>query len=278
VDGARLHYIDRGQGRSVAFIHGNGAMVEDFLISTVIERTARSYRAVAIDRPGFGHSERPNGRRWTATAQASLLLQAIRALGLDRPIIVGHSWGTLVALAMALDHPRHVSGLVLVSGYYFPTPRTDALLFSPPAIPFLGKVLSHTLAPIIGEAVAPRLMTKAFAPQGIPPRFRREFPVALTLRPAQIRAFSEDASHMVGAAQGLCARYPAIFPPTAILAGDADQIVDFRQAQRLHGELPGSQLEILRGGCHMVHHIAPERIVRAIDTIAEESPALRAAP
>ena len=61
-DGVRLHYLERGAGRPVVFLHGNGAMVEDMLISGVIDHAARQYRAIAFDRPGFGHSERPRSR------------------------------------------------------------------------------------------------------------------------------------------------------------------------------------------------------------------------
>jgi pimeloyl-ACP methyl ester carboxylesterase len=271
--GARLHYVERGRGRPVVFLHGNGAMVEDMLISGVIGQAERRYRAIAFDRPGFGHSDRPRGRNWTAAAQASILPEAFRLLGIERPIVVAHSWRTLVALALARDHARHVSGLVLVSGYYFPTPRKDVALFSVPAIPVVGDVLRHTLAPLIGEAMVPALIERMFAPQGVSPRFAAQFPVALTVRPSQIRAFSEDSAHMITAAEMLSGRYRSLFPPTAILAGDADEIVSYRQAQRLHDDVAGSRLEILRGGSHMVHHIAPERIVHAIDAVGAEGSA-----
>ena len=273
--GARLHYVERGSGQPVVFLHGNGAMVEDLLISGVVDKSACRRRAVAFDRPGFGHSERPRGRKWTAAAQAAILPEAFRLLGIERPIVVGHSWGTLVALALALEHPGHVSGLVLVSGCYYPTPRKDIALFSPPAIPLVGDLISHTVAPLIGEMLAPRLIERMFAPRGVPPRFAAEFPVALTLRPSQIRAFAADTAHMISAAANLSPRYRSLFPPTAILAGDADEIVNVDQARRLHGDVAGSRLEVLRGGSHMVHHIAPERIVRAIDAVASENPAWR---
>jgi pimeloyl-ACP methyl ester carboxylesterase len=269
--GTRLHYIDSGKGRPVVFLHGNGTMLEDLLISGVVDQTARGYRAVALDRPGFGHSERPRGRKWTAAAQASVLVAAFNLLGIERPVVVAHSWGTLVALALALDHVRHVSGLVLISGYYYPTPRKDVVVFSVPAIPVVGDLLRHTVAPLIGEAIAPRLIERMFSPQGVSPRFAEQFPRALTLRPSQIRAFAEDTAQMIGTAEMLSERYASLFPPTAILAGDADKIVSCRQAQRLHGDVAGSRLEILRGGCHMVHHIAPQSVVHAIDAVAAQS-------
>jgi pimeloyl-ACP methyl ester carboxylesterase len=276
--GTRLHYIESGKGRPVVFLHGNSTMLEDLLISGVLEQTARTYRAVAFDRPGFGHSERPRGRNWTAAAQASVLVAAFKLLGIERPVVVAHSWGTLVALALALDHVRHVSGLVLVSGYYYPTPRKDVVVFSVPAIPVLGDLLRHTVVPLIGEAIAPRLIQRMFSPQGVSPRFAEQFPIALTLRPSQIRAFAEDTAQMIGTAEMLSERYASLFPPTAILAGDADKIFSYRQAQRLHGDVAGSRLEILRGGSHMVHHIAPHRVVHAIDAVAAQSSTWRTQP
>ena len=173
--GARLHYIEQGRGPAVVFLDGNGAMVEDYLISGVFTRAAQRYRAIAFDRPGFGHSDRPRERNWTAAAQASILPEAFRLLGIDRAIVVGHSWGTLVALALALDHPRLVSGLVLGSGYYYPTPRMDVVLSSPSATPLLGDLICHTLAPFAGEAMAPRSSTRCFRRRGYHPGSRSSF-------------------------------------------------------------------------------------------------------
>ena len=230
VSGTRLHYLERGHGRPLVFLHGNGTMLEDMLISGVIDQAAQRYRAIAFDRPGFGYSERPGTRTWTAAAQASILPEAFRLLGIDRPIVVAHSWGTLVALALALDHPRHVSALVLVSGYYYPTPRADVALLSPPALPVVGDLLSYTVAPLIGELIAPGMIDKMFSPQGVSPQFARDFPTAMALRPSQVKAFAEDTAHMIAAVDRLSARYRSLFPPTAVLAGDADKIVSYRQA------------------------------------------------
>jgi pimeloyl-ACP methyl ester carboxylesterase len=269
VDGVRLHYAEKGNGPPVVFLHGNGAMVEEMLISGVVDEAASVYRAIVFDRPGFGHSERPQDRAWTSAAQASLFAKAFARLGIGSPIVVGHSWGTLVALSLALNHPQSVGGLVLASGYYFPTPRRDVPLFSPPSIPIVGDLISYTVAPIIGEAIGWPLISKMFAPQPVSPRFEREFPMALALRPSQIKAFSQDTSHMIPAAQQLSPRYGTITCPTVIMAGDADRIVNVeRQAQRLHGAIPGSRLDVLNGAGHMIHHLDPARTRRAIDLIA----------
>jgi pimeloyl-ACP methyl ester carboxylesterase len=269
VDGVRLHYVEKGNGPPVVFLHGNGAMIEDMLISGVVDHAASAYRTIVFDRPGFGHSDRPQNRSWTAAAQAALLAKAFARLGIGNPIVVGHSWGTLPALALAINHPQSVGGLALASGYYFPTARRDVAAFSLPSLPIVGDVLSYTVTPIIGEAIGWPLIAKMFAPQPVSPKFGREFPMPLALRPSQIKAFSQDMSHMIAAAQQLSPRYKTIACPAVIMAGDADRIVNLeRQAQRLHGAIPGSRLDVLNGAGHMIHHLDPRRIVKAIDLIA----------
>ena len=102
---------------------------------------------VAFDRPGFGYSSQPADRRWTAHAQADVIAAALRHLGLARAIVVGHSWGTLVGIALAERHPQLVRGLVLASGYYHPSVRMDVALLSPPALPVVGRLMRWTVSP-----------------------------------------------------------------------------------------------------------------------------------
>ena len=101
IDRVRLHYIDRGKGPPVILLHGNGTMARDFALSGLIDLLAKDHRVIAFDRPGFGHSNRPRTRIWTADAQAALLWRALSEIAVHRPVIVGHSWGALVAIAMA---------------------------------------------------------------------------------------------------------------------------------------------------------------------------------
>jgi pimeloyl-ACP methyl ester carboxylesterase len=275
VDGVRLHFIDTGgSGPAVVLLHGNGAMIADMEISGLVDRAARNYRVIAFDRPGYGYSERPRDRLWTPVAQARLFRHALALLGIERPIIVGHSWGNLVALALGLDFPRDVSGLVLVSGYYFPSVRADALLFGPPAIPGVGDVMRYTVSPVIGHAIAPKMIRKMFAPMPVTPRFDAEFPVELTLRPSQIRASSEETALMIPAAAALENRYRDLRMPVIILAGAEDEIVDTNdQSVRLHSAITQSELKVLPGLGHMLHHFAADQVVAAIDRVSSRTKA-----
>src|SRR5438309_4666668 len=121
-EGVRLHYIDRGDpsAPSVVLLHGNGSMIQDFLLSGLVDLLARDNRVLCFDRPGFGYSQRPRSRMWTATEQAALLVNALKQIGVHNPVGLGHSWGALVAIAFGLRNDYPIRGLVLASGYYFP--------------------------------------------------------------------------------------------------------------------------------------------------------------
>jgi pimeloyl-ACP methyl ester carboxylesterase len=127
VNGVRLHYTDSGgSGVPVVLIHGNTVTFEDWRLSGVSAKAEQRYRVIAFDRPGFGYSERPRLKLWTPGAHADLIHQALASLGVTQAIVVGHSFGALVAVALAVRHPRLVQGLVAAPGYYFPTFRLDA--------------------------------------------------------------------------------------------------------------------------------------------------------
>ena len=200
--GVRLHYLDegpadpgmtgRGGGPPVVLLHGNALTLDDWIVSGVFDLTARSRRVVAFDRPGFGYSERPRDRSWTPAAQARLLRNACRRLGVKRPVVVGHSWGTLVALAWALQAPQEIASLVLASGYYYPSTRLDAALVTPAAVPILGDLLNHTVSPPLTHMTLPGTLRTMFAPRPVPDRFQNVFPKALISRPKQIRAMSQE--------------------------------------------------------------------------------------
>ena len=143
VDGVRLHYVERGSGEPLVLLHGNGSMIQDFESSGLVDLAAKNYRVIIIDRPGFGHSSRPRNVVWTPDAQAQLIRRVLERLGVSQAIVLGHSWGASVAVALALKFPDAVRGLVLASGYYYPTLRPAVVALSAPAIPVVGDVMGH---------------------------------------------------------------------------------------------------------------------------------------
>ncbi|WP_407526921.1 alpha/beta fold hydrolase [Methylobacterium oryzisoli] len=268
VDGLQVHYIARGKGRPVVLIHGNGTMAEDFAISGLVAQLAKRYRVIAIDRPGFGHTDRPRHRIWTADAQARLVRRVLERLAVERPVVLGHSWGTLVSLALATQAPDAVRGLVLLSGYYYSTRRADVAMITPLALPVVGDAARSLVPSALGHLLAPQVFRHVFRPQAIPASFQARFPVGLSIHPTQARASAEDTASMNAAAALLRPHYRGLRVPLAILSGDADAIVDpAGQSCRLHEEVVGSTLTLLPGLGHMIHYAAKPQIVRAVDAV-----------
>ena len=273
VDGERLHFVSHGQGQVVVILHGNGSMVEDWLCSGIISPT-KQYRMVAFDRPGYGHSPRPGKPRRTPEDQADLIAEALTSLGIEKAILVGHSWGTLVAVRLAERHPEKVSGLVLLSGYYFATARIDVLLASVGALPLIGTLLCHTVLPILSRIAWPLSVKNLFKPSDVPAKFQA-FPRELAVRPAHIRTSAEEAALMLPSTSGLAAACQKLAIPIAIVCGAGDQVVDPSQSSKLHRLVTGSTLRMLLSNGHMVHQTSPAQIIEAIDEVGEHSTRLR---
>jgi pimeloyl-ACP methyl ester carboxylesterase len=268
VDGVRLHYLERGEGPVLVLLHGNGVLANDFEHSGLLDRAAKHYRVIAFDRPGFGYSERPRTTIWTPQAQARLLHHALQELGVDSAIVLGHSWGTLVALSMALEVPDFVRGLVLLSGYYYPSLRADVPLGSGPAIPIIGDLMRFTVSPLITRMLWRPLSKKVFAPMPVAESFRR-MPPWMMLRPKQLRASAAETALMIPAAMSLVKRYPELKVPAVVIAGTRDRIVDFgHNSERLNERLPDSELQLQPGVGHMTHYAHPDQVMAAIDAIA----------
>jgi pimeloyl-ACP methyl ester carboxylesterase len=268
IEGVRLHYVERGEGPPLVMLHGQGSMVEELALSPLFALAASRYRVIAVDRPGYGHSSRPRGRWWGPQAQAHLIHRMLAALGVERPLLLGHSFGALVALALALEHPASLKGVVLASGCYFPTTRIDVPLMAPPAIPVLGDLLRHTVSPLIGRAMWPGMLRLMFRPAPVPAYFAR-FPVWMALRPSQLRAGAEEAAVLIPSAMSLQKRYGSLERPPIIVAGAQDRYVDpEHHSARLAAMIPGSELLLSPRAGHMVHHSDPRRVLQAIEQAA----------
>ena len=148
-----------------------------------------------------------------------------------------------------LNHAADVRGLVLLSGYYFPTFRADVLASLATAAPVIGDLLSYTVAPLFGRALKSRVFRKLFAPVAVPSRFQVEFPTELSLRPSQLKASAADTVLMTPSAAALSSRYGELKMPIIIMAGTEDRIVNFAsQSEHLDGVLGQSTLVSFPGG------------------------------
>lgn len=275
VPGGRLHLVEMGPQAgapeaTVLLLHGaSGNSAEP--IAALGERLARRFRVIAIDRPGSGWSDRLGGADAASPAtQARIIRAALRALGVERVVVVGHSWAGALAANLALDHAEVVAGLVLLSPVTHPWPGAGiSWYYNPATWPVLGWVLTRTLATPAGLVLTPATLKLVFAPQEPPPDYVERARIPLVLRPSGFQANAEDVSGLYDFVRAQSTRYGAIGVPTTIIAGDADDIVwTDLHSRSLEREIAGAKLIVLQGVGHMPHHAAPELVAREIAAVA----------
>ena len=269
VRGRSVHVVERGTGPCVVLLHGNGSMVEDFASTGLIDRLAENHRVLAFDRPGFGESDRDGGT-WTPEREADLLAEVMQTLGVQTSVVVGHSSGTLVALSLALRDPASVTGLVLLSGYYYPTTRLDVAIQTPASLPVIGQLVRYTFWPLAARLCAPAAFKFLFSPMRVPAAFRKAYSVPMATRPCQLKSFADDTVTMPSAAGRVCSRYGEIDVPVRLIAGVNDKVVStHEQSERLNRNLKDCELQLLEGVGHMSHHARPDLVVAAVEALSD---------
>ncbi|MET3725013.1 alpha/beta fold hydrolase [Sphingomonas trueperi] len=254
VDGARLHIVELGPqdaaGPAIVMIHGIMAQLRNFSHS-LAGRLAKDHRVILVDRPGWGHS-RLTGPRPDLARQGRMIAEAIETLGLTRPLVVGHSMGGAVALALATERPEVPGALALIA------PLTQ-IVEQPPAV-FRGlmaplgvrELLAWTIAVPMAVAFGKQGAEAVFAPDPVPADFATAGGGALSARSSAYRMGSFEIRMAQQAMPPLIARYGEIRMPVSILYGRQDALLDpALHGERTAAEIAGGRVTLVDGG-HML--------------------------
>ncbi len=172
VDGLRLHYLEVPAGADadlapMLFIHGASGNARD-LFGAFGEPLAGRARMIFVDRPGAGYSQRLSAGDARIETQAHYLAGLLDRLGIERAVIVGHSLGAAVSLAMAVKEPSRVAGLVLVSPVSHPWPgRATSWYYSLTNMPVIGQAFARTIAVPAGNLRYDLAVRSVFAPDAV---------------------------------------------------------------------------------------------------------------
>ncbi len=262
VDGSLVHVLERGEGTPIVFLHGAYGGLDDF-DATVFDALAPEGRLVALDRPGHGWSERGDGPS-TPVAQAHWLARTLAALEIERPLIVGFSWGGALALAFALEYPERARGLVLLSPVTHALHRRPDPVYYVPAVPLFGPLMSHTLLPLAAHFLAPLGVARVFAPEPVPASFERS-PLPLAVTPRRFAANTADLRHLDAALAAQSRRYYALSLPITVLFGEEDPIAPpLGQAYALKRDAPQTRLLPLPRAGHQILFSRTDDVVDSI--------------
>jgi pimeloyl-ACP methyl ester carboxylesterase len=272
VPGARLHVREFGASDpgapAILLVHGLAGQLDHYTFG-VTGRLPGRYRIVAVDRPGSGFSTRAPGTPADLGTQAAILAALIGQLKLKRPLVVGHSLGGALALALALDHPRHVGALALIA------PLTHMQEQVPPVFegltilsPLWRNLVAWTLAIPASIKNGPAALEQVFGPEPVPHDFATRGGGLLSLRPGAFLSASDDLRSLPDCLPAQQTRYGELEIPVTILYGKDDRILDPRaHGQALADKVRGARLELIEGG-HMLPVTNPEATAAFIKAAA----------
>lgn len=267
LNGGRIHAVVQGSGPDLVLIHGANGNARDFTLD-LVGRMARDYRVIALDRPGFGFSddfdmpERPQ-------EQARILRLATAALGVERPIVLGHSYGGAVALAWALQSEADTAALVLLAPASHPWPGDLGLLYRVAESSFGQNVILPLAARLAPRSSMERAVRGVFAPDPVPDGYLDHLGPDLTLRTGQLQLNTRQINSLLEHVTIMAPDYPRLTLPIEVLHGTADKTVGLPiHSERLVAEVASATLTRLENVGHMPHHARPSEVVQAIHRAA----------
>ena len=271
---ANIHLVQAGQsgGVPVVLVHGASGNLRDWQ-SALLTQAATRHHVIALDRPGFGHSKVLPGWGWRLSDQVTALRQALLALGHDRYILAGHSYGGSLVMRWVLDHPAEVAGILALSAPVMDWGGSGiGLHYRLGGHPVAGPVIAR-LAPVLaGPAYIAQATREIFAPNPMPPAYPDQGGALLALRPRTFRANATMMLNLYPQIVEQAERYREITAPLQIVHGADDTIVPAHiHAEPLARLLPHAGLTLLPGIGHMPHHAAPEQVLDAIDRLAADA-------
>jgi pimeloyl-ACP methyl ester carboxylesterase len=226
IDGVRMRYRQQGEGPPVLLLHGWGGAIESW--GPVYDDLQRAYTAYAVDLPGFGASSLPP-TPWGSADYSQWLLHVMARLQLDKPHIIGHSFGGQVAIRLASTHPKRIRKLVLVCSAGIRRRRTFAAQLKRSAAR-LGRWVAVYGGPV-GDRVRDVIYRRVQSP---------DYANAGPLRPTLVKVVNEDVSNLL----------PRIQSPTLVVWGEHDGDVPLASARVMERLIPQVHLVVLENAGH----------------------------
>ncbi len=256
-----IYVEEMGRGPTILFLHGLGGSSYSWRL--IAPRLATTHRVVAVDLRGFGRSDKPFDRAYSSIDHAAVVRAFIRQAKLSRITLVGHSYGGMVALRLALDRrlePHRISRLVLMATPAFPQAFSAGVDFlRKPVLPYLALLLvppelTATLA-LMMESVGMNRFSERDVSIYAGPLSDPGGPHALIETALQI--VPDDLPHIM-------ARYPTITKPTLAVWCRQDEVVPLSTGERLVRTLPKARLAVVEGCNHMPAEQAPVAVANEI--------------
>jgi pimeloyl-ACP methyl ester carboxylesterase len=253
IDGLTLAYRRAGRGRPLVLLHG--WFCDSRVWRPQLEGLSSDFDVVAWDAPGCGESsDVPAGYRLPDYADA--VAELVSALGLERPHLLGLSFGGGLAIEVCRRHPNLWRSLILASAYagWAGSLPAEEVTYR------RERALAETELTLEEWAKVPATYLPGFFASEVDLSIRDELLAVMgDTRQATIRSMA-----MAFAEADLRPALSAIPVPTLLLYGERDQRAPTGVAEDLHRRIPGSKLEYLPELGHVTNLEAPDRFNAAV--------------
>jgi pimeloyl-ACP methyl ester carboxylesterase len=267
IAGFNLHgYIEGNGSQDIVFIHGSLSNLRDWVFAAR-SISKRDNRFIYIDRPGFGYSERDNSE-WDAERQADQARAYVKKFNAKNLILVGHSWGALVAMSWAAKYPEEVKGVISISGVNMPFSGVSKIANDTGLFSLAYELYFTNVARKVDSGSIEKFAGRMFKPQDIPKAYLAYLGSDLSRRLSTIKANKSDVSVTSEALDKNFAFYDHMEMPIEIIHGEKDFLLPIKsQAVAFHEVIPNSRLHMLPTVGHMAHHFASKEISDSISYI-----------
>ncbi|QRF50107.1 alpha/beta hydrolase [Rhizobium rosettiformans] len=252
----------------IVFIHGASGNLRDQAGAFLQPLRGRA-ELLFVDRPGHGYSERGGKENDTPDGQANAIARLMEEKGIERAIIVGHSFGGAITASFGVLHPDKVEGLVFLAAATHPWPGGVDWYYHLASAPVIGPIFCHTLALHAGMMRIEPATEHVFAPNPSPETYVEDTGPALVLRPSAFRSNATDVAGLHAYVTAFAPRYREITKPTVVITGDSDEIVlEEIHSKGLARDIAGSELVWIAGLGHKPDYIVTEIAIAGIETVA----------
>lgn len=284
VDGAKLHFVDTGgvddeDKPAIVFIHGASGNLRDPM-TVYLSRLDKDFRLVFVDRPGHGYSDSFEDSN-DPKSQAAVINGLLVKLGIEKAIVVGHSFGGVITAAFGVLYPERTSGLVFIAPVSHPWGTGVDWHYDVGNTPIIGWLFSNLIAPIGGSLIYPNAVKNVFSPNPMPKDYKELSGTRLVLRPKNFHENAKDVARVEAHVTEFNHRYREITAPTAIFHGDNDDIVslEIHSINGLAKDIKGARLNILAGVGHKPDYVAADQVekeIRRIASLSDTGPSIAA--
>jgi pimeloyl-ACP methyl ester carboxylesterase len=222
-----------------------------------------------VDRPGHGYSERGGPDNALPSGQADAISRLMEKRGIEKAIIIGHSFGGAIAAAFGLRHPEKTAGLIFLAPATHPWPGGIDWYYHVAATPFVGWLFNHALVVPLGLRRLERGTLNVFHPNPRPSDYIEKTGPSLVLRPDTFRNNAADFTRLFDYVKTQSRFYSQITAPTVIITGDSDEIVwAHLHSSGLARDIAGSELLTIKGVGHKPDYLATDVVIAAMEKIS----------